>query len=148
MTTAAWIALVLLVVLAESLGRMLPSIHILDAGPGPSQVISGLRPIVLGIVLAVVFLKTRWGRRESSGLDNLFLDQIESLLQWLRQKWLTGHYCNPSCGRFNVEGWANQLLETRWMLTVPDRLEKRLLYWHTAGTLFVILLVIFIVLIW
>jgi formate hydrogenlyase subunit 3/multisubunit Na+/H+ antiporter MnhD subunit len=147
MTTAAWIALVLLVVLAESLGRMLPSIHILDVGPGPSQVISGVWPIVLGIVLAVFFLKSPWGRHEPSGLDNLFLDQMARLFQWFGQKWLTGHYCNPSCGRVNVEGWANQLLETPWMLTVPDRLEKHLLYWHTAGALFLILLLLFIVLI-
>ncbi|HKK34253.1 MAG TPA: hypothetical protein VJ934_11985, partial [Desulfomicrobiaceae bacterium] len=93
-----------------------------------------------------LFLATQWARREPPGVDDRFLHQVESMLQWLRRQWQAGHYCDPSCGRIDLEGWAKRLFETRWMLTVPDRLEKRLLYWHTAGALYVILMLVFIVL--
>jgi formate hydrogenlyase subunit 3/multisubunit Na+/H+ antiporter MnhD subunit len=146
LTVAAWILLVLLVVLAVPLGRVLPWIDIQGLQAGQAEIVSGLWPIGLGLVLAGLFLTTPWARRDPPGLDNRFLHQAESMLQWLRRKWQAGHYCDPSCGRVNLEGWANRLFETRWMLTVPDRLEKRLLYWHTAGALYVIFMLIFIAL--
>lgn len=145
-TVVAWVALVFLVVLAVPTGRLLPCIHIQNPAAGHVNLVPGLWPIGLGVVLAGLFLATPWARRDPPGLDNLFLDQAQSVLRWLRGKWQTGHYCDPSCGRIDLEGWANRLFETRWMLTVPDRLEKRLLYWHTAGALYVIFMLVFIVL--
>ncbi|MFO7816064.1 MAG: hypothetical protein R6V39_00045, partial [Desulfovibrionales bacterium] len=143
---AAWAGLVAVLVLAVPLGRLLPFVHIQFLAEAKPGLFPGLWPVGLGTLLAVIFFKTAWSAREPVGLDERFLGLFERMLARLREKWRAGHYCDPSCGRINLEGWADRLLQTRWMLNGPDRLEHRLLYWHTAGVLFIILLLVFVLL--
>ncbi|MFP4168443.1 MAG: complex I subunit 5 family protein [Desulfonatronovibrionaceae bacterium] len=143
---AAWAGLTGVVLLAVPLGRALPFVHIQPLTRADPGMLSALWPVGLGILLAAIFFKTAWSGREPAGLDERFLDLCEKMLAWLGEKWRGGHYCDPACSRLDLEGLADRLLQTRWMLTVPDRLEHRLLYWHTAGVLFVVLLLVFVVL--
>jgi formate hydrogenlyase subunit 3/multisubunit Na+/H+ antiporter MnhD subunit len=143
---AAWAGLVVVLALAVPLGRLLPFVHIQSLAGAKQGLFPGLWPVGLGILLAVIFLKTAWSAREPVGLDERFLGLCEKVFAWLREKWRSGHYCDPACSRLDLEGWADRLLQTRWMLTVPDRLEHRLLYWHTAGVLFIVLLLVFVLL--
>ncbi|MGM0646105.1 MAG: complex I subunit 5 family protein [Thermodesulfobacteriota bacterium] len=142
----AWGGLVAMVILAVPLGQFFPFIHIQELVAAKAGILSGLLPVGLGIGLAAVFLNSAWSVRDPFGVDERFLSPWEKSLAWLREKWRSGHYCDPSCGRINLEGWADRLLQTRWMRTVPDRLEHRLLYWHTAGILLIVFLLVFAVL--
>lgn len=122
---------------------------VLDSMPGPvpvdaQSIWAGLWPIGLGLLAAGAFLKSPLSDRDWKGLDDRLLTALEHGLQRLHQRWKSSRLCDPACGRVDLVALADRLLQSRWMRTVPDRLEQRLLYWHTAGVLFIVLLMGFI----
>lgn len=111
-------------------------------------VLEGLWPIALGLLAALVFLKSGRGAGDWRGLDGLILETIGNGLRRLHQRWKAGRLCDPACGQIDLMAVADQVLQSRWMRSVPDKLEQRLLYWHTAGILFIFLLMCFIFTAW
>jgi len=115
---------------------------------GKHSILDGFWPIGLGLLGAAAFLKSRWSNRDQKGLDDLILESLERALRRLHQRWKASRLCDPACGRIDLVAWSDRILQSRWMRTVPDSLEQRLLYWHTAGVLFIFLLMIFIFTAW
>ncbi|SMP65911.1 Formate hydrogenlyase subunit 3/Multisubunit Na+/H+ antiporter, MnhD subunit [Desulfonatronum zhilinae] len=118
------------------------------AGKGWKSLWDGLWPIALGLLAAGLFLRMSRDNGESKGLDDLALAAVERGLIRLRSWWLGSPYCDPACGTIDFVAWSDRILQSRWMQTVPDRIERRLLYWHTVGVLFVGFVLVFLVLTW
>ncbi|SDB59192.1 Formate hydrogenlyase subunit 3/Multisubunit Na+/H+ antiporter, MnhD subunit [Desulfonatronum thiosulfatophilum] len=108
----------------------------------------GIWPIALGMTAAAAFVRLNKGGVERRGLDDLVLAATDSALVRVLRAWRAGPLCDPSCGSINLVTWSDRLLQSQWMRTIPDMLERRLLYWHTVGLLFVALLLGFTVLAW
>ncbi|WP_031388284.1 complex I subunit 5 family protein [Desulfonatronum thiodismutans] len=118
------------------------------AGKGWEGVWDGLWPISLGLVAAGLFLRLSQGDGESKGLDDLVLAAVERGATRLRSWWWRSPYCDPACGTIDLVAWSDRILQSRWMQTVPDRIERRLLYWHTVGVLFVGFVLVFLAVTW
>lgn len=117
-------------------------------GKGWKGIWDGLWPIVLGLVAAGLFLSLNQGGGERKGVDDLVLEVVERNATRLHARWLGSPYCDPACGTIDFVAWSDRILQSRWMQTVPDRIERRLLYWHTVGVLFVGFVLVFLVLTW
>jgi hydrogenase-4 component B len=118
------------------------------AGKGWKGIWDGLWPISLGLVAAGLFLRLSQGDGESKGLDDLVLAAVERGATCLRSWWGRSPYCDPACGTIDLVAWSDRILQSRWMQTVPDRIERRLLYWHTVGVLFVGFVLVFLAVTW
>jgi len=136
--------LVFIVPLAKSVVVVEPGLFSQDG----QAVMEGLWPIGLGLLAALAFLKSGWGAGEWKGLDGLILESIGNGLRRLHQRWKAGRLCDPACGQIDLMAATDRVLQSQWMRTVPDKLEQRLLYWHTAGILFIFLLMGFIFTTW
>ncbi|GAB6061065.1 complex I subunit 5 family protein [Desulfonatronum parangueonense] len=108
----------------------------------------GLWPIMLGMAAAALFVRWNKDGLERRGLDDLILGSVDRVLVRAYRAWRKGPLCDPSCGSVNLVTWSDRVLQSRWMRTVPDMLERRLLYWHTVGLLFTALLLGFTALAW
>lgn len=108
----------------------------------------GLWPIAIGLIVAWLLLRLRPAAGETKSLDEIFLDGLERLIHRLHVWWRDSPYCDPACGTINLVAWSDRILQSRWMQTVPDRIERRLLYWHSVGVLFVIFLLFFLAITW
>jgi formate hydrogenlyase subunit 3/multisubunit Na+/H+ antiporter MnhD subunit len=125
------------------------SIFVVELGLFPQDgqtFMEGLWPIGLGLLAALVLFKSGWGAREWTGLDELILEGIGNSLRRLHQRWKASRFCDPAFGQIDLMAAADRVLQSRWMRTVPDKLEQRLLHWHTAGIIFIFLLMGFILL--
>ncbi|TVR00537.1 MAG: NADH/ubiquinone/plastoquinone (complex I) [Desulfovibrionales bacterium] len=148
----AWGGLLLLVVALPLWASLLfpEIINILPglSGKGWKTVWDGLWPIVLGLIASGLFLGLNRGRGEGSGLDDLLLSALERRASRLHAWWGSSPYCDPTCGTINLVAWSDRILQSRWMQTVPDRIERRLLYWHTVGVVFVGFVLVFLAVTW
>ncbi len=144
----AWAALLgpLLLVVPLSRGMFpgVPDVRFLDL----HSVFSGIWPIATGVLLAGGFVKSGFGAGPWKGLDGLILESLEHGLRRLAQRWQASPYCDPSCGRIDLVAWTDRLLRSRPVRIIPDRLEERLMHWHSVGVLLVFLLLGFVFLVW
>ncbi|PTN35311.1 complex I subunit 5 family protein [Desulfonatronum sp. SC1] len=108
----------------------------------------GLWPIALGLVATGLFLRFNLDSAETKGLDDLVLAAMERNASRLRSWWWRSPYCDPAYGTIDLVAWSDRILQSRWMQTVPDRIERRLLYWHTVGVLFVGFVLVFLAVTW
>ncbi len=108
----------------------------------------GLWPIALGLAATGLFLRFNQGGPEANGLDDLVLAAVERNAARLHAWWWSSPYCEPACGTINLVAWSDRILQSSWMQTVPDRIERRLLYWHTVGVLFVGFVLVFLAVTW
>jgi hydrogenase-4 component B len=145
---AAWAGLLGLLLLAVPLaGTVLAVRHdLFPAALKPAW--EGLWPIGLGLLGAGAFLRFSRDCADCKGLDDLLLEALERVLRWTSGQWRASWLGSPGGGPIDLMSWTDRLLKSRWMQRVPDRIEQHLVYWHTAGLLFVCLLLGFVLLAW
>ncbi len=115
---------------------------------GLQRIWEGIWPIGLGVFLACLFFKSSFASREWKGLDGFFLETLEQALRSLERRWRASPLCDPSYGRVDLVAWTDRLLQNPILRTSPDKVEQRLMHWHTVGVLLVFLLLGFILLTW
>ncbi len=144
----AWAALIgLLLVVVPLVRQGVPEAYV-PLKVSLNAIWEGVWPMGLGVFLAFLLLKWPLAPEGEKGLDGLFLEKMEQTLRSMERRWRASPLRDPAYGRIDLVAWTDRLLQRPLLRTGPDRIEERLMHWHTVGVLLVFLLLGFVLLAW